>query len=342
MFGRSTVLHTLVLAACIVPFAGCSKNTAPPPPPRIAFLGDTSGFPPGSFDEQAATGLSACAAATGAAITRATPASDADVEAQLNLLATENFDTVIAMGASVAPDMGTVARKFESTHFAIVDAVVPVPNVESITFKDQDGSFLAGALAALFSKTKHVAFLGGADIPRLQAAAAGFEAGVREIDPHVRVDTAFAGSFTDEAAGMSHGKALYAGGADVVYVVAGRAGLGAIAAAKGARNDYVIGVDSNQDGLAPGKVLTSVLRRVDHAVARVCFETAAQKPPSGHIEMGLADGGVGLTDFRYSKTVVGVQALARIGRIASAIVAGTIVPPATSAQLAAFRPIPVR
>jgi len=227
----------------------------------------------------------------------------------------------------MAADLNGVARHYEGTHFAIIDGVVEAPNVTSITFKDQDGAFLAGALAALVTRTKHVAFLGGADIPRLEAARAGFAAGVREIDPRIRVDTAFVGSFVDEAAGAARAKALFASGADIAYVVAGRAGLGAIATAKETRGAYVIGADSDQDELAPGKVLTSVLRRYDTAASVVCQEATGQKPVSGIESLGLAEDGVGLTRFRYSKTVIGAANLARIERLRAEIVAGTIVPP---------------
>jgi basic membrane protein A and related proteins len=335
------VLPTIVLATCTALFGGCAKSTAPPPPPRIALLVDAAGFSDGSYNAGAAAGLAACAAVTGAQITRATPSPDSDAEAHLTLLATENFDEIVTVGNGMAVAVGIVARKFETSHFAIVDGFVPAPNVVSIAFKDQDGSFLAGALAALASHTKHVAFLGGADIPRLHAAEAGFAAGAREIDPHVRVSVAFVGSFLDKAQGAAHAGALYDGGADVVYVVAGPAGLGALAEAKHRRNAYAIGADSNQDALAPGKVLTSVLKRVDHATERVCSETAGRKPASGPIEMGLAEGGVSLTDFRFSKAVVGARTMARLGRIEDAIVARKIVPPATAAELASFRSVSV-
>jgi basic membrane protein A len=173
----------------------------------------------------------------------------------------------------------------------------------------------------------------------LTAYRSGFVAGAREIDPKIPVDIAYAGSFQDEAAGKAAARAEFARGADVVYVVAGRAGLGAIEATKESRGGYAIGVDNDQDGLAPGRVLTSVLKRFDRAALRVCLETISQKPTTGHVELGLAEGGVGLTNFRFTRSLVGTATLTRLARLQAAIESGAIRPPATAAELATFKPV---
>jgi basic membrane protein A len=302
-------------------------------------LGGTGGLTDHSINEAAAAGLTDCAKNGTVEIETATTASPADYELQLGILATEGYDLVIAVGGSMAGDVSRLARRFEDVHFAVLDGVVPAANVESVTFKEQEGSFLAGALAASFSRTKHVAFLGGGNVPRLAAYESGFVAGAREIDPKIPVDVAYAGSFTDEAAGKTAARAAFARGADVVYVVAGRAGLGAIAVTKESHGGYAIGVDNDQDGLAPGRVLTSVLKRFDRAALRVCLETISQKQTTGHVELGLADGGVGLSDFRYTRALVGAATLARLARLQAAIEAGVIVPPATQGELTSFKPV---
>lgn len=337
MSGSPFAVRTVLLAAC-VSFTACNHATAPPKV-RVALVADAGGFADRSFNEAASNGLAECATATGVEVTTAAPASAADYETQLTLLATQDFDAVIAVGDGMAVDLTKVARRFEGTHFAILGSVVNAPNVESITFREQDGSFLAGALAALVTRTKSVAFLGGVDGPRLAAAESGFTAGARQIDPSVRVVRAFVGSYDDAERARAASRALYAGGADVVYVVAGAAGSGAIAAAKESRAGYAIGVDNDQDALAPGKVLTSVVKRVDRAAARVCLEAMSQKPTSGHVELGLAEGGVGLTPFKYTRALIGAKNIARLARLENAIVAGAITPPATPAELANFRPV---
>ena len=321
--------------------SGCAKN-AGPPITRIALVADAGGFADRSFNAAASAGLSACAAHTGVEIERVATASPADYESKLAVLATRNFDMVIGVGASMALDLEHVARRFEGTRFAILDAVVRQPNVDSITFKEQDGSFLAGALAALVTRTKHVAFLGGADVGRLRAAEAGFSAGAREVNSAVTVRDSFVGSFEDVARAKSAARALFAGGSDVVYVVAGRGGLGALAAAGESGAGYAIGVDADQDGVVPGKILTSVVKRVDRAALRVCLEALGQKPVSGHLEMGLGDGGIELSNFRYTRRIVGSSNLQRLERLRNAIAAGTLVVPATQSELARFKPVPLR
>jgi hypothetical protein len=128
----------------------------------------------------------------------------------------------------MAKDLNEVASRFPQRHFAIIDAVVDQPNVASVTFKEEDGSFLAGAAAAMVSKTRQIAFLGGIDIPLLRKFEVGFTAGAREIDPNIKVAVKYVGSFDDAAAGKELSGVLFDQGADIVFVAAGKAGIGAI------------------------------------------------------------------------------------------------------------------
>lgn len=302
---------------------------------------DVGGLGDRSFNDSAYAGLQACKKQLGTQVQVLQSKSAADYQPNLTVLATEKFDEIFAIGFLMNKDLGEVAHRFDKTHFAIIDAVVDAPNVESVTFKEEDGSFLAGALAALVSKTKTIAFLGGMDIPLLRKFEVGFAAGAREVDPSVKVLVKYVGSFDDVAAGKELAGVLYDQGADIIYAAAGKSGLGAIELAKVRANDYVIGVDSNQDALAPGKVLTSMVKRVDNGVLRVCREIAGGKPPSGHIILGLAQDGVGLTDFQYTKNLIGAANIARVNRIRQAIVDGKIAPPATREELDTFKPVPM-
>ncbi|MFN2460853.1 MAG: BMP family protein, partial [Candidatus Velthaea sp.] len=132
---------------------------------------------------------------------------------------------------------------------------------------------------------------------------------------------------------------LFGAGADVIFVAAGKAGLGAIDQVKPRPDSYVIGVDSDQDALAPGKVLTSMVKRVDVGVLRLSKEAASKKPPSGHLELGLKDDAVGLTSFPYTKRVMTPDRIARIAALKRAIVAGKIKAPSTREELAQFKPV---
>jgi basic membrane protein A len=336
MFGRLTFVSCALFVAC-VPLAGCHPGAAPPPKVALIAGGDGADV----YDDAARAGLDACKRESGAVIAVLAPKAPGEYEQQLVLAATQNDDAVIALGYPMARDLAQVARRFQATQFALVDAVVDEPNVDSITFKEHEGAFLAGALAALVSKTHRIAFIGGADVPLLRRSEAGFVAGAREVDPRVRVAVRYLSSFTDRAAAQQLAATLFDQGSDVVFAVAGSAGLGAIEAAKARADLFVIGADTDQDALAPGKVLTSVVKRVDRAAQRVCTEAVAQKPMSGHLVLGLAEDGIGLTEFRYTKDVIGASRIARLDRIRQAVVAGRLAVPATRDELARFRPVAI-
>jgi basic membrane protein A len=321
--------------------SGCAPKKPPPPIVHIGFVAGTSGFGDHADNDAARAALVQCNRETNVSIETAVPASAADAESKLVLFATEQFDTIIGVGYPIAPALQTVARRFEGSHFALIDAVAGQPNVESLTFAEQDGAFLAGALAALVSQTHHVAFIGGADVPLLQRSEAGFTAGAREVDPRVRVTARYLTSFQDAAPARSLADALFAQGADIVFIVAGPAGRGAFAAVRSHPHVYAIGADADQSALAPGKVLASVVKRIDTAVLRVCRETVAGKPESGRRVLGLAGDGIDLTNLTATGPVDGAT-LARIGRIRAAIIAGRIEPPATRVVLAHFVPDPIR
>jgi basic membrane protein A len=340
-FFRAAALWTgIAVIGCSA--AGCGpRKPAPPPIVRIGLVAGPAGFGDHGFNDAARAGLVQCNRETGVTAQTAAPGEAGDAEAKLVLFATQKFDTIVGIGYGIAPALQTVARRFDGSHFAIIDALAGQPNVESLTFRVQDGAFLAGALAARVSRTRHIAFIGGADVPLLQRSEAGFRAGAREIDPNVRVSTAYLTSFTDPFAARATAERLLAGGADIVFVIAGPAGLGAFKAVAARRGAFAIGADTDQDAIVPGKILTSVVKGVGAAVLRVCRETVGGKPETGAHEMGLADGGIGLTDFAYTRAQIGAATIARIDRLRAAIVAGRIAVPNSRAALAAFVPVAV-
>jgi basic membrane protein A len=329
------------VAAIALAVAGCGPKKPPPPIVHIGFVASTNGFGDRGADDEARAALVQCNRESGVSAETAVPDSDADVEPKLVLFATEKFDTIIAIGYGVAPAVQTVARRFDASHFALIDAIADQPNIQSITFDEAQGAFLAGALAALVSKTHHVAFIGGADVPLLVRSEAGFRAGALQADPHARVTVRYLQSFEDAAAARTAADGLLAHGADILFVVAGPAGRGAFAAVERRPHAYVIGADTDQDAMAPGKVLTSVVKHIDTAVLRVCRETVGGKVETGHSVLGVAAGGIGLTDFRYTKSIIGAATLARIERIRAALSDGRLRAPATRAELARFRPVPL-
>ncbi len=302
---------------------------------------DIGGLGDKSFNDSAYRGLTEAKTRLGAEIEVLQSKSAADYQPNLTVLADEDYDEIFAIGFLMSEDLAQVAKTYPRRNFAIVDAVVDQPNVTSITFREQDGSFLAGALAAMMSKTKTIAFLGGVDIPLLRKFEAGFTAGAHEIDPHVNVLVKYVGSFDDVASGKELAGVLFDQHADIVFAAAGKSGLGAFDQVKERPGAYVIGVDSDQDALVPGKVLTSMIKHVDVAIFRIAQDALSQKIPSGAVELGIKDGAIGLSPFTYTKAAIGPARLAKLAVIRAAIVSGKIVPPKTREELAAFKAVPL-
>ncbi len=325
---------------CALSLAACGHRRGPAPGQlTLGMVTDVGGLGDRSFNDSAYRGLLTSKAKLGAYIQVLQSRSAADYQPNLTALTNLHFKMIYAIGFLMGLDLDQVAKQHPDQRYAIVDAVINDPNVVSITFREQDGSFLAGALAAMVSKTHHIAFLGGQDIPLIEKFAAGYEAGAREIDPNIKIDVKYAGSFDDVAAGKELANLLFNDGADIIYTAAGKVGLGAIDAVKSRNDDYIIGVDSDQDALAPGRVLTSMVKKVDVAVFDVARSLQEGKPMHGHVVFGLKDGAIGLTDFKYTRAAIGEANIARLHAIQAAIVSGKIVPPDSLKALADFKPV---
>jgi basic membrane protein A len=337
---RAAVL-ALGAAATAFVLAGCIRSHPHPRPGQLtlAMVTDVGGLGDKSFNDSAYRGLQQSQADLDAYIKVLQSKSAADYQPNLTVLSEARFDMIYAVGFLMSDDLSQVAAQFPDRRYAIIDAVVAAPNVVSVTFKEQDGSFLAGALAAMVSRTHHLAFIGGMDIPLIRKFEAGYIAGAHQIDPSARVDVKYAGSFDDVPAGKELANLLFGDGADVIYTAAGKVGLGAIDAVKSRpEGDFIIGVDSDQDALAPGKILTSVVKHVDVAVLKVARGIASGHPLQGHVVLGLQDGGISLTDFRYTRDAVTPQERSRVRLLQQSIENGSIVVPFTREQLATWKP----
>ena len=216
--------------------------------------------------------------------------NDAQREQALRRFAKDGFSPILAVGFSQASAVEKVAKEFPDTKFSIIDMVVDAPNVQSIVFKEQEGSFLVGLLAAKASKTGKVGFVGGMDIPLIRKFECGYRQGALFANSKATVTGNMTGTtgaaWNDPTRGGELTKAQFAQGVDVVFAAAGGTGIGVYQAAKDA-GKLAIGVDSNQNHLQPGTMLTSMLKRVDVAVYNVAM---AHKP--GLSILGLKEGGV--------------------------------------------------
>jgi basic membrane protein A and related proteins len=338
---RKAILTFAAAAAIAVAFTGCGHRAggARAGQETLGMVTDVGGLGDKSFNDSAHAGLIRAEKELGARTQVLQSRSAADYQPNLTALTNQHLDMIYAIGYLMNRDLDQVAKANTSQHYSIIDAVVPDPNVVSVTFKEQDGSFLAGALAAMMSKSHHIAFLGGMDIPLLRKFEAGYSAGAHQIDPKVKVDVKYVNSFDDVAAGQEIANLLYNGGADIVFAAAGKAGLGAMNAVKSRNDAYVIGVDSDQDDIVPGKVLTSMIKHVDVAVFDVARAIKEKKPLNGHLELGLDDQGISLSDFRNTRDKIGPDRLARLDAIQEAIIKGRVNVPSTREELASWKPV---
>jgi basic membrane protein A len=314
--------------------AGSGRETKPAI--RIAMVSDVGGLGDHAYNDSAYAGLLAARHRLGVGAAILQSRSAADYQPNLTLFAATGYDQIFSVGYDQAPDLLEVAQRFPNRHFAIMDAVVDAPNITSVTFKAAEGSFLGGALAAMVSATKTIGFLGGVDIELIREFEVGFTAGAREVDPAVRVLVKYIGDFNDVASGNELAALLYEQGADIVYAAAGKAGLGAFQELRQRRNVYAIGVDGDQDGIVPGRILTSVMKRLDTSVFLLAELAAQRKPRPKLVALGVRAGGVGLTDFRFTRDIVTPAIRERLARITAAVAAGRIAVPANRAALAAF------
>ncbi len=294
---------------------------------RVGLVTSIGGLGDHSYNDSAYAGLLEAHRELGVGIAVMQSRSAADYQPNLLTFANLGFDEIIGNSYDMAEDLSEIAGLFPHRRFAMIDSVVDAPNVTSVLFRSEQGSFLAGALAAMVTRTKTVGYLGGVDSAQIESFRAGYLAGVRAVDPSVNVLIKYVGTWDDVPAAKEIAGTMYGQGADIIYAVAGKDTLGVIDQARGRTGAYVIGVDVNQDDIAPGKVLTSVLKRIDRAVFTLSADAVAHRAPPALLILGLREGGVSLTDFRYSRAIVTAPVIARLDALRAKIISGAIVVP---------------
>jgi basic membrane protein A len=237
-------------------------------------------------------------------------------------MAERGADPIVGIGFSQGSSMEKVAKDFPKLKFAVIDAVVKLPNVQSILFKEQEGSFLVGIMAAMASKTGKVGFVGGMDIPLIRRFQCGFEQGARYANPKIGTVANMTGTtptaWNDPARGAELAKAQFAAGVDVVFAAAGGTGIGVYQAAKDA-GKLAIGVDSNQNHLHPGTMLTSMVKRVDVAVYNLAKNTTP-----GVSVLGLKEGGVDYALDQHNQKLVSADMKKKVDAAKADIISGKI------------------
>jgi basic membrane protein A len=293
--------------------------------PAVVF--DMGGKFDKSFNEAAYAGAERFKKETNIAYREFEVTAEAQREQALRNMARRGSAIVVGIGFSQASGIEKVAREFPNLKFAIVDAVVDLPNVQSIVFKEHEGSFLVGMAAAMASKTGKVGFVGGMDIPLIRRFALGYEEGAKYVNPKIEIFQNMTGTtpaaWNDPTRGGELARSQFDRGADVVYAAAGATGLGVLQAAKD-KGKLAIGVDSNQNHIHPGTILTSMIKRVDLAVYET-FKTAKEgRWKAGVRSLGVAEGGVGYAIDQYNRSLISADMEKRLQKARADIVAGKI------------------
>jgi basic membrane protein A len=213
-------------------------------------------------------------------------------------LVKEGNDIVVGLGFMVQPDLEKIARKYPKQHFILIDSVSNLKNVTSITFKEDQGSFLAGVAAALATKSNKLGFLGGDDVPLIHKFERGFIAGAKAVNPKNKIESIYANNFGDDKLGASIAEKMISHGDDVLYAAAGFTGVGLLKTAQ-LHHKLAIGVDSDQYFYAEKAVITSMQKNVDVALYKVASDLVQHKRvKKGNIQLGISENGVALAPTR--------------------------------------------
>ena len=327
---KSSTLCLLLAVATGLAASGCrdlSYAAGDPKKVHVGIVFDSGGKDDRSFNAAAWKGVRRAAKDFPIVLRDAEPGDPASLEPAMRAFAEVGYDLVIGIGFAQTPIVESVAKDYPKVNFAIVDGVSDLPNVASLVFKEHEGSYLVGMIAARKSKTGVLGFVGGMDVPLIHRFEVGYEEGARAVDPKIRIIQNYVG--VTEAAWNNPGKgkelalAQYGKGADVIFAAAGNSGLGVFDAAE-QQDKLVIGVDSNQNWVKPGHVLTSMVKRVDNAVYTIIGDLVNHRFHGGIHVYGLPDGGVGYAMDQYNAKLVPPDVLREVEAAKARIIRGDI------------------
>jgi basic membrane protein A and related proteins len=340
---KTKILSVLLVALSLVFATSCVKTVAEKKGKiKVGIVFDIGGKNDRSFNAAAWEGVQRAEKDLDIELRDVEPGNPTSIEPAMRAFAERDFDLIIGIGFAQGPIMQKVATDFPKIKFAIVDGVIfeadgktPKSNVASLVFREHEGSYLVGMIAASKSKSGVLGFIGGMDIPLIHKFETGYEEGARSINPNIKVLDNYVG--VNDAAWNNPGKgkeltlSQIDKGADVIFTAAGNSGLGAFDAVEQAGKDekgdakrFVIGVDSNQNGLKPGFVLTSMVKRVDNAVYDVVKEVLGGKFNGGFHVFGLDKDGVSYAMDEYNKALIPQDILDKVEIAKKKIVAGEI------------------
>jgi basic membrane protein A len=339
MTSRRTVPAALAALAALALLAGCARKAEQAAPATgkavVGLVFDVGGRGDKSFNDQAYAGLERAQKELGITFHTLETGEGADREAAMRQLAAGDAQLIFGVGFLFTDDIHKLAVEFPDKKFACIDYTVNPgdtlpPNLVALKFKEEEGSYLVGALSGLITKTQKLGFVGGMQIPLIKKFEAGYVAGVHAVAPHAQVIIKYAGTtgsaFKDPTKGKELGLAEYNQGADIIYHASGSTGLGVFEAAR-ERNKLAIGVDSDQYDEAPGHILTSMVKRVDVAVFDTIRQMLDGQWQGGVKVFGLAEEGVTWVYDDRNKALIPDAAKATVDSLRAELVAGRIVAP---------------
>lgn len=307
---------------------------------RVGIVFDIGGKDDRSFNAAAWEGAKRAKAEFPIVLRDVEPGDPTSIEPAMRAFAERGYDLIIGIGFAQAPIMQSVANDYPNINFAIIDGVIlkqdaqgkPIEgqfleNVASLVFKEHQGSYLVGMIAARKSQTGTLGFIGGMDIGLIHRFATGYEEGARSVNPDVRVIVNYVGvtdaAWNNPGKGKELATAQIGKGADVIFTAAGNSGLGAFDAAE-QNNKFVIGVDANQNWVKPGYVLTSMVKRVDNAVYQTIQDKVNGKFQGGLHVFGLDNDGVGYAMDQYNEKLIPAEVLKEVEAARQKIISGEI------------------
>lgn len=287
-----------------------------------------------SYNDAAYRGLETAKKDFGIEFDFVEPVSPAEDEKYLRQYAEAGYDIVFAVGFLMKESCAKVASEYPDVKFAIIDSDIDLPNVASLTFKENEIAFLVGAIAAMVTHTDTIGFIGGMEVPLIKKLQFGFEQGISYVNPDIRVISMYTDSpypFNDPVKGKENTLVLLNQGADVIYHVAGVTGAGVFEACEEYNQNiddgekvWAIGVDTSRNSMVPGTIPASMMKYVDVAVYKTVQNLCRGKFSGKVYSFGVADGGIGTTDFDFSKKRLPADAETRLKDIEDKIRSGKI------------------
>ncbi len=328
------IVFALIVTATLL-MSGCGTAVGRDPNKiHVGIVFDIGGKDDRSFNAAAWQGVQRAAKDFPIVLRDIEPGTPNAIEPAMRAFAEQNFDLIIGVGFAQAPIMEQVAKDYPNIQFAIIDGESKLPNVASLQFKEHEGSYLVGILAAKASRTGTIGFLGGMDIGLIHRFAQGYEEGAKSINPNIQVIRNYVGvtdaAWNNPGKGKELSLAQIGKGADVIFTAAGNSGLGAFDAVEqqgvqnGRATHFVIGVDSNQNMVKPGFVLTSMVKRVDNAVYDIVQDVVNHRFSPGLHIFGLDKDGVGYAMDEFNKELVSPEAIQQAEEAKKKIIAGEI------------------